>query len=134
MALSPRIVTGLVIGWNVAASLGCILLNKAVFATLRWPHGAALTAAHFYATFVGLLLCAAGGLFEVRRLPVRRVLGLSVSFAVFIVTMNLSLRHNSVGFYQVSKVIDTPFVYLIQSLVYGVQYCSRIKLSLVLVM
>ena len=35
---------------------------------------------------------------------------------------------------QVSKVVDTPFVYLIQALFYGVHYCTEVKVSLVLVM
>jgi len=129
-----RRLTALVILWNVVSSLACIFLNKMVFLTLNWPHGAALTAIHFYVTFLGVALCAAAGLFEVKRLPLRAVLGLSVSFSVFIVTMNLSLRHNSVGFYQLSKVVDTPVVYFIQSIFYHVHYGPQIKLSLVLVM
>eukprot|EP01012_Entosiphon_sulcatum_P004155 TRINITY_DN11542_c0_g1_i1.p2 TRINITY_DN11542_c0_g1~~TRINITY_DN11542_c0_g1_i1.p2 ORF type:complete len:223 (+),score=37.97 TRINITY_DN11542_c0_g1_i1:26-670(+) len=135
MALAKEtIVNCMIIIWNVLSSLSCIFLNKVVFTRLNWPHGTALTTVHFYCTFLCLLVASSCGMFPVKKLKLSSVIGLSIAFALFIVSMNLSLRYNSVGFYQVSKVMDTPFVYGIEYFFYNVDYCWQIRLSLVTVM
>jgi len=48
--------------------------------------------------------------------------------------MNFSLQYNSVGFYQVTKLLCIPCMVLIDSVVYGKSYTRRVKLTLALVL
>jgi solute carrier family 35 protein E3 len=67
---------------------------------------------HFTATFLVLLTASRQPwrLFKPIRLPVLQVLPISAFFASFLVLNNLSLAHNPVGFYQLSKILTTPSV------------------------
>lgn len=49
----------------------------------------------------------------------------------FVVFNNLSLQYNSVGFYQLMKVLTTPVVVVLQNAMYGVDLPLNLKLSLV---
>jgi solute carrier family 35 protein E3 len=75
---------------------------------------------HFAATFLVLLGAARDPwrLFKPIRLPVLQVLPLSAFFASFLVLNNLSLAHNPVGFYQLSKILTTPSVVFINFLLF----------------
>jgi len=44
---------------------------------------------------------------------------------------NLSLQHNSLGFYQLMKVMTTPVIAVVQNVGYGVSLDNRLKLALV---
>jgi solute carrier family 35 protein E3 len=65
-----------------------------------------------------------------KALPIRSVLLLSLSFCGFVVLTNLSLRTNSVAFYQMAKVLTTPFVGLIQHFVYGIGMRWSVRVTL----
>jgi len=49
----------------------------------------------------------------------------------FVVFNNLSLQYNSVGFYQLMKVLTTPVVVVLQNFMYGVDLPAQLKLALV---
>jgi len=49
----------------------------------------------------------------------------------FVVLTNLSLQHNSVGFYQMMKVMTTPVVVLIESLIYRKYLETNLKVALI---
>lgn len=93
--------TVMVILMNVVSSITIVFANKWVFKTFKFTFGTTLTFVHFIVTFLGLVLCARAGMFEVKPLRIRQMLPLCISFCGFVVLNNLSLQYNSVGFYQV---------------------------------
>lgn len=90
-----------------------------------------LTCIHFVTTFLGLVICQHLRVFNVKSLPILQVLPLSVTFCGFVVFTNLSLQQNTVGTYQLFKVLTTPVIIGVQSYAYGTKFSTRIKLTLV---
>jgi solute carrier family 35 protein E3 len=54
------------------------------------------------------------GHYTVKKLRHLDVLPITLSFCAFVVFNNLSLQYNSVGFYQLMKVLTTPVVVVLQ--------------------
>jgi solute carrier family 35, member E3 len=87
---------------NVAAVVGIVTANKLVFSKFNFHFGTLLTVIHFAFTAACLEVGKACGFIE-RKSDVKwvKVLPLSMAFCGFVVLTNLSLQHNTVGFYQV---------------------------------
>jgi solute carrier family 35 protein E3 len=106
---------------NFFASVGIITVNKMVFKQYGFTYSTLLTGIHFLATFVGLLICSLiFGIFEIKLVEMKHILALSCSFVGFVTFNNLSLQYNSVGFYQLMKVLTAPAIVFIQLFVYQV--------------
>jgi solute carrier family 35 protein E3 len=116
---------------NFCTSVGIITVNKYVFKYYGFNYSTLLTGIHFIFTFVGLILCAAIGLFTPKSVPIRHIIQLSLVFTGFVVFNNLSLQYNSVGFYQLMKVLTTPAIVIVQAIYYHVEIHPKLKLSLV---
>jgi solute carrier family 35 protein E3 len=59
-------------------------------------------------------------MFTVKHVSLVHIIPLSLSFTGFVVFNNLSLQANSLGFYQLMKVLTTPAVVAIQLVGFGV--------------
>eukprot|EP00741_Cyanophora_paradoxa_P024632 tig00000269_g23783.t1 len=94
------------------------MVNKVLFRH-GFHFGISLTCIHFYISSVSMLLMAWLGLFEVKKVPLRAMLPVAFIFSVGLVLANLSLDWNSIGFYQLMKILQTPLVGLIEFLFYG---------------
>jgi solute carrier family 35 protein E3 len=122
--------TMLVMGLNFFSSVFIIWANKMSFNTgFEFP--TILTIVHFLSTFFGLYLCVRHRLFDLKYLPVLQVLPISLAFCGFVVFNNLSLQTNTIGTYQLLKVMTTPVIVGIQFFWYNVQIPSSQLLSLV---
>ncbi|KAH6569113.1 hypothetical protein BASA62_005065 [Batrachochytrium salamandrivorans] len=121
---------GLYMLMNIVSSVGIVLTNKWVFDREGFKFGTLLTVIHFIFTFVGLEICARYGLFERKRIPLKEVLGLCATFSAFVVLTNLSLQYNSVGFYQMAKVLTTPFIVVVQTIYHNTVFSVRTKAAL----
>jgi solute carrier family 35 protein E3 len=117
---------------NASSSIGIVFMNKVVFQLYNFKYGTLLTFIHFIFTFVGLEVCRQFGVFEKKDVEIKKVLPLCVSFCGFVALTNLSLVYNSVGFYQLIKVLTTPIIVVIQTLFYNETFSLKIKLSLAL--
>lgn len=115
---------------NAASSIGIVFTNKLVFQTYNFKYGTLLTFIHFVFTALGLEACRQFGVFEKKSVEIRKVLPLCLSFCGFVVLTNLSLVYNSVGFYQLMKVLTTPFIVFIQTVWFGETFSAKVKLSL----
>jgi solute carrier family 35, member E3 len=73
------------------------------------------------------------GLFEMKHITVRQVLPLAACYALCTPLSNLSLAFNSVGFYQMMKILTTPYVALVEALFYGSKFSKPIITSLIVV-
>lgn len=117
---------------NVVSSVGVIFINKRlVFQSAGFHFGTALTVTHFIVTFIGCLAFAKFGFFELKKLELKRVISISLAFCGYVVFNNLSLLTNSVGFYQITKILCTPLIVLIEWLTEGKRQSTATLVSLV---
>lgn len=70
------------------------------------------------------------GQYTVKDLSHSDVFPITLSFCSFVVFNNLSLQYNSVGFYQLMKVLTTPVVVVLQNVIYGVKLPWHLKVAL----
>lgn len=117
---------------NFISSVWIIWATKICFQE-GFKFATALTALHFLLTYLGLEVSACLDFFERKRLPLLGVLPLSVAFCGFIVFNNLSLQYNTIGIYQVTKVLTTPLIVVIHMIFYKRYLSSYETLALVLV-
>ena len=69
-------------------------------------------------------------LFKPVRLPLLKMVPLCSFFAGFLILHNLSLTYNSVGFYQLAKIMTTPTVVLINYILFQKPVTFLVSLSL----
>lgn len=116
---------------NFMSSTALVVMNKIAMDKYGFKFATTLTAFHLTCTFFLLIISAKLGVFEIKRLPIRDVAKLAAGTMGFICFTNLSLQHNSVGFYQVMKVMTTPTVVIIEALLYQKYLENSLKLSLI---
>lgn len=115
---------------NFVSSTAIVVTNKIAMDKYGFKFATTLTCFHLICTFIFLLMSSKLGLFEIKRLPVRDVSKLAAGTMGFICLTNLSLQFNSIGFYQVMKVMTTPTVVVIESLFYQKYLENNLKISL----
>ena len=86
---------------NITSSISLVLMNKFIFQHFSFKFGSLLTCIYFLITFMLLEITSRVGLFIKKSVKLKSVVPLSLVFSFFVVSTNLSLRTNSVGFYQV---------------------------------
>ncbi len=116
---------------NFTSSISIVVVNKLVMDKFGFKYAVTLTGFHLACTFLLLLLTARAGVFEIKRLPLLQVAKLAAGTMGFITLTNLSLQHNSIGFYQVMKVMTTPTVVAIESLLFQKYLATQLKIALV---
>ncbi|KAG8465612.1 hypothetical protein KFE25_002919 [Diacronema lutheri] len=130
-AINPRSVFYMAL--NLCSSIAIVLVNKWLFNNSNFKFPTLLTMLHFAFTFAGLQVCACLGLFTPKALNLLRVCRLSAAFCGFVVLTNISLQLNSVGFYQVMKVLTTPVIALLELVLYGKVLARPLVAALTLV-
>lgn len=115
---------------NILFSTAIVLLNKWLYIHIKFPN-MTLTMIHFFITFIGLLICHRKDVFDVKYIDIREILFISITFCGFVVLTNLSLGHNTIGTYQVTKMLTTPCVILMEILFYKTHFSNPMKLTLI---
>jgi len=121
---------GFVIILNILSSICIVMTNKWLYTHYHFPN-MQLTFIHFVMTSIGLQICSAFNVFNPRSLPLKRMLPLAVTFCGFVVLTNLSLQFNTVGTYQLIKVLTTPCIMSIHAVFYKKSYSTGIVLTLI---
>mmetsp|Transcript_23751 Transcript_23751/g.74698 ORF Transcript_23751/g.74698 Transcript_23751/m.74698 type:complete len:332 (-) Transcript_23751:531-1526(-) len=116
--------------FNFTSAVGIILANKVVFKEYGFSFPTAMTVLHFAMTTLGVQLLLVMGFFKPKPLKQLDVLPVTVSFCSFVVFNNLSLQANTVGTYQLMKVMTTPVVVALQYLIFQVSLPMQLVLSL----
>lgn len=80
-----------------------------------------------------LATCSPFRAFQRVRLPIAHMLPISSFFCAFLILGNFSLSYNSVGFYQLAKIMTTPTVVLLNFLIFGVTVSHQVVLSVIAV-
>ncbi len=123
-------VTITLMAFNFFSAVGIVFANKYVFHVFGYNFACFVTALHFVTTSIGGRVCLALGMYEVKELKHMDVLPITVSFCAFVVFNNLSLQYNSVGFYQLMKVLTTPVVVVLQKSFYGIVVEQKLQMCL----
>ncbi|KAI8049211.1 triose-phosphate transporter family-domain-containing protein [Syncephalis plumigaleata] len=118
---------------NISSSVGIVMVNKLVFRIYAFEFATFVTVIHFCCTWAGLGICARLGTFEPKPVAWRRMIGLCATFCGFVVLTNISLQYNSIGFYQMAKVLTTPAVAIIQFLFYSKTFTRPTIISLAVI-
>ncbi|CAK8688904.1 unnamed protein product [Clavelina lepadiformis] len=118
---------------NFVSSIAIVMLNKHMYLHREMPP-MFLAGFQFLFTFVGLLFLIAASFFKVKSVSILKVVPLSIAFCSFVVFSNLSLKHNTIGTYQILKCLADPFTFLLQVIMYGKKYTVNVKLSLLTVL
>ncbi len=106
---------------SIASSVVLILGNKVLITKFGFSHVLFLSATHFFACMAFLELLAAYYYFTPKRHTVPSSIAWTMaSFGcASIVFMNFNLKYNSVGVYQMSKLLCIPVMVLLQRFGHG---------------
>jgi len=114
---------------SISSTVAIVQVNKLVFAT--WPYVTTLTLCHFIFQAIGFELCGQLGIFTIKRMPLSSMAQVSIAMGISIVSNNMSLDINSVGFYQGSKLLIIPTVMLLERIMDPSKtYSNKIKLAI----
>ncbi|NP_001025350.1 solute carrier family 35 member E3 [Danio rerio] len=125
---NSRIIAGLLV--NLLSSVCIVFINKWIYVHYGFPN-MTLTLIHFVMTWLGLFICQKMDIFAPKSLRPSKILLLALSFCGFVVFTNLSLQSNTIGTYQLAKVMTTPVIIAIQTMYYRKTFSTKIKLTLV---
>lgn len=118
-------------GFNFISATAIVFVNKILFQVYGMEYSTFVTGCHIVLTTLGLGICQRLGMFEPKPLKQLDVLPITLAFCGFVVFNNLSLQHNSVGFYQLCKVMTTPVIVVMQYYMYGVVEDPKLMAALV---
>jgi len=112
-----------------------VLLNKRVFSG-GFVYPMTLSCLHFVFTIIFYQLLAMANFFTRPAIDMPGIEKFKVAFAGFasIGFMNLSLTYNSVGFYQITKLVIIPVTLGINYYFYNVSTTPKVKLSLIILL
>lgn len=121
---------------NIISSVGIVLSNKYLMQQFRVDMTLTLTSLHFLLPFI-IIETSALFLnqlyFEVKtEVPYMYMVALALANVGSISFNNLSLAHNSIGFYQTMKLLCIPCTMVLQLLLYAEFVSSKTKASLVI--
>ena len=115
---------------NILSSIGIIFLNKYIFANCQIKT-MTLTAIQMVFTTLGLVICLQLNTFTRKPVSIMKVLPLAATFCAFVVFTNLSLEYNTIGTYQLFKILTTPVVALISWQWYKTKYSRMVIATLI---
>lgn len=118
---------------NVLSSIGLVVINKWLFSFEGWRFGTSLIVIHIAVTFIVCETLAWCSVFEKKRVALRPLIQLAAVAVLATVFMNLSLLYNSVGTYQLSKLIIIPLTVILQYSIWSIRQTAAVLLCLLLV-
>jgi solute carrier family 35 protein E3 len=117
---------------NLSSSVLIVIANKLVLETYGFSYPAALTFLHMVFTAAGMACMAAWGMYEPKPVPWQHSLPMGAAFAASVALGNVSLQLNSVGFYQLTKLLVPPSVMGVEYVLYKTPVHSRVVASILL--
>ncbi|KAG2437181.1 hypothetical protein HXX76_005845 [Chlamydomonas incerta] len=101
---------------NVSTSVVTIFVIKALMSVYRFKYATTVSGLHFVCCAWAVWGLERAGIAEQADMPLRSSLLFATVGALSIGTANLSLLLNSVGFYQIAKLLMSPFVAAVEML------------------
>ena len=115
---------------NIVSVVGVVISNKYIVEVDGFNFTVLLSFFHFFFTMIGTRVLLAGKYFEYKEAAFNNVLPVSIGSLLSVAFMNLNLTNNSVGFYQLSKLICIPVTLMIQYMAYNQKVSKLILFTL----
>ena len=120
---------------NIFCVVSIVILNKQLYSPpYNFRFGNTLVAFHFLFTSLACAISQKLGVFEAKRAPWHEIAKLSLSQVGSVAFVNFSLLYNSVGMYQVLKLLNIPVICVMEFFWLGITYSGEIKISLMLLL
>lgn len=119
---------------NVVTTVGVVMVNKYIAAELRFNFMIFLSAIHFCFTGLFAYIAMKLGYFQYKSATVKQVLPLAFGSAFSVGFNNLSLGYNSVGTYQMAKLVCIPCTAWVQYKMLGVKLSQKEVISLAILL
>lgn len=120
--------------FNVVSVTAIVVVNKMVFHTYHFHFPITLVCIHTIVTYVALRGASFYGVFEMKSLPMRPRVILAASFVFYNCASLINLNINTIGFYQISKILVTPTVMVLDYFALGKVTTPAIKASVALML
>ena len=130
MSSNDMIVISGIVG-NILSVVGVVITNKYITEVDGFNFMILLSAIHFSTTAIGCKVMLMQGVFGYSAAPLSGVLPVAMGSLLSVGFMNLNLASNSVGFYQLSKLVCIPFTILIQYLAYNQDVSRATQITLI---
>ena len=125
----PLVTLGIV--GNIVSVVGVVICNKYITEVDGYNFMIFLSFLHFSFTSIGCRLMMMFGYFNYQPAPFSGILPVSIGSLLSVAFMNLNLATNSVGFYQLSKLVCIPVTLWIQYVAYNTTVSRSVQLTLV---
>jgi solute carrier family 35 protein E3 len=120
--------------FNIISVTGIVIVNKKVFNDYEFHFPITLVMIHTIITFLGLSIAAQLGIFDRKSLPVQPRVILAASFVFYNAASLVNLNVNTVGFYQISKILITPMVMAVNLLAYNEGTSMQVKMAVAIML
>mmetsp|Transcript_17326 Transcript_17326/g.51879 ORF Transcript_17326/g.51879 Transcript_17326/m.51879 type:complete len:373 (-) Transcript_17326:506-1624(-) len=116
---------------NVSSSVGIIFINKVLMSTTGYGfrYATTLCALHYLTCSLSIWVTQTMGYTKKVALPYGDLALFVATANTSIVTLNLSLMLNKVGFYQIAKLLIVPFVCLVERFWLGKHFSKQVLAS-----
>jgi solute carrier family 35 protein E3 len=120
---------------SILSSTFLILINKVIMKSYEFTFVYSLTTLHFLAGAIATQIAASGcRAFVPKSIGLRENVIVAASAVGSVATMNLSLQYNSVGTYQMLKLLVIPCCMLVQYMFHNARFSSQIVGSLLVML
>ena len=120
---------------SILSSTFLILINKVIMKSYEFTFVYSLTTLHFLAGAIATQVAASGcRAFVPKSIGTRENVIVAASAVGSVATMNLSLQYNSVGTYQMLKLLVIPCCMLVQYVFHGARFSTPIVGSLLIML
>jgi solute carrier family 35 protein E3 len=126
----PAVVVGGII-MNITSVVGVVIMNKIIVTYDGFPYMVTLSFFHFVFTFLATRIMRMMGYLKYKDLDYSGVLPVAITSLLSVMFSNLNLSFNSVGFYQITKLMCIPVTLFIQSTFFQTSTSTAVKLTLV---
>lgn len=116
---------------NVLSVVGIVLMNKYITEVDGYDFMIFLSFLHFAFTAIWMYVLLYFDIFKFAPVSFMGALPVAVGSLLSVSLMNLNLSHNSVGFYQLSKLACIPCTLALQKVMHNTSTSRWVKLSLV---
>lgn len=127
---SDVLVTVGIVG-NILSVVGVVIMNKYITEVDGYNFMVFLSFLHFAFTSIGCRLMMMADFFSWQAAPFSGVLPVAIGSLLSVAFMNLNLASNSVGFYQLSKLICIPVTLWIQYVAYNTTVSRAVQVTLI---
>eukprot|EP01023_Acetabularia_acetabulum_P047283 TRINITY_DN4976_c0_g3_i2.p1 TRINITY_DN4976_c0_g3~~TRINITY_DN4976_c0_g3_i2.p1 ORF type:complete len:347 (-),score=38.71 TRINITY_DN4976_c0_g3_i2:113-1153(-) len=119
---------------NISSSVFIVFVNKILMgkAGYAFTFATTLCAFHFLSCWMSINAAQSLGWAKKVSIPLNDALMFSVLADLSIASLNMSLMVNSVGFYQIAKLLIIPFVALVEFFFYGKTFSSQMLTAMVI--